>query len=201
MNPKVIFSFIIGLGIGLFLGYILTDLHTRKSELTSATSPHGAMGSMTGGMMGDENPHASGDNPQMDNVMETIHSLENILAKDPKNYDALINLGNLYYDANMFGKALGYYRQARVIRDDNPDLLTDLGTCYRQTGNLTEAMKCFDLAVKNYPSHWHSLFNACVVSLYDLKDKKQAKVYYDKLVKIAPKEVDLTSIKKDLGLK
>ena len=191
MNPKLVFAFIIGLSLGLLLGYIFTDLHYRNLERAQ----------MSGSMMGMGQPQmAPGENPHsMDGVMQRIQDLEGLIEKDPQNYDALVELGNLYYDANIFEKAAPRYEAAVQIKGNDPNVLADLGTCYRNTGQFDKAVEMYDSASKLDPNHWHSLYNACVVSLYDLKNKDRAKAYYEKLKKVVPKEINLAEVEADLG--
>lgn len=187
MNPKIIFTFIAGLALGVLIGFMYSDFQNRRQELGSTHTPHGQPVSA-------ENPH------QMDNIMTTIQNLENILKDEPNNYEALLSLGNLYYDANMFEKAAVFYQRAFDVKGDDPNLITDLGTCYRQLGQPAEAVKYYDIAFTKDPLHWRSVYNSCVVSLHDLKDSEKAVFYFSKLEAVAPPDLDLTDLKKELGI-
>ena len=189
MNPKIIFSFIVGLGLGLLIGYMATDLHYRKHELSHAQT----QGAPQGGPMTD--PHA------MDNIRQTIQSMEELLKGDPNNYEALVKLGNLYYDAAKFDKAIEFYSRAVEIDNSDPNVLTDLGTSYRNTGSLEKAIEQYDQAHEKDPTHIHAIYNAMVVSLYDLKDKERARFYYDKVKAIAPPDMNLGQVETDLGIR
>ena len=187
MNPKMIFTFIVGLALGILIGFMYSDFQNRKLELDSVNSSHGQQGPM-------ENPH------KMDNIMTTIQNLEKLLEEEPENYEALLNLGNLYYDASMFERAVIFYQRAYDVKPEDPNLITDLGTCYRQLGKPVEAIKYYDIAIIKDPLHWRSVYNSCVVSLHDLKDSEKAAFYFSKLEAVAPPDLDLTTLKKELGI-
>ena len=101
--------------------------------------------------------------PANPRLLEQARELETLLAKDPNNYDHLVQLANTQYDLNDFVKAADYYEKARAIKDDSPDVLTDLGVCYKETGKAKEALELFDRAADMRPDHWQSRYNAAVV--------------------------------------
>jgi tetratricopeptide (TPR) repeat protein len=84
-------------------------------------------------------------------------------------------------------QASDYYEKARAIKDDSPDVLTDLGVCYKESGNQQKALTLFDKAADMSPEHWQSRYNAAVVRLFDLNDPAGAKVELEKLKKLKGK--------------
>jgi tetratricopeptide (TPR) repeat protein len=107
-------------------------------------------------------------------LMAQARELETLLASDPDNYDTLVHAGNVQYDMGNYVKARELYERARVIRDDSPDLLTDLGVCYREA-DPKKALEMFSRAAAMSPSHWQSRFNSMVVLYNDLKDPAGAR--------------------------
>jgi hypothetical protein len=116
-------------------------------------------------------------------LMEQARQLETILANDPNNYDHLVQMGNVQYDMANFVKAREFYERARAIRDDSPDLLTDLGVCYRDA-DPKKALELFLRAAMMSPNHWQSRFNAMVVLFNDLKDPAGARRQLDELKRL-----------------
>ncbi len=54
-----------------------------------------------------------------------------VLAKDPKNYTALINLGNVYFLQKKYKEAILYYNRARHIKPQDSIVLINMGlVCY-----------------------------------------------------------------------
>lgn len=175
VNNKIIFSFLFGLFIGFSIGYVITDFHYRKLELKTKS-----------------NPTQSTSSP-MDEVHRQLKTFQEILKKNPNDYETLVHLGNLYYDIGQYDKAIPYYEKAVEIKKDK-NVITDLGTCLRETGNAKDAVKYYEEALKIDASHWRAIYNIIIVSIKDLKDKEKALFYFEKLKKINPPEINLDSL-------
>ncbi|MBQ9536509.1 MAG: tetratricopeptide repeat protein [Desulfovibrionaceae bacterium] len=115
-----------------------------------------------------------------------IQSLEQQVAKNPKDQALWIQLGNSYYDAKLAPQAIEAYEMARTLGAANADLLTDLGNMYRQVGNYTQAIDFYQKAQALDPKHTQSLLNEGIVLYYDLKQKPQALAIWQKLLLAAP---------------
>ncbi len=124
-------------------------------------------------------------------------TLKDILEKNPKDYIALISLGNLHYDINQFEKAIPFYERAIEIKKD-PNVIADLGTCYKETGNPDLAIKLYEEAYKIDNKHWRSVYNSIIVSIHDLRDKKKAKEYLEILKKLNPEGINFTALEKEI---
>ncbi|MEJ5166511.1 MAG: tetratricopeptide repeat protein [Thermoanaerobaculia bacterium] len=179
MNSKIIFSFLFGLFIGFGVGYVVTDIHYRKTELKIP-----------------ETANPATNNP-MDDVHRQLNALQEIIKRNPEDWNALVGLGNLYYDINQFDKAIPYYQRAVEIKKD-PNVLADLGTCLRETGRAMEAIKIYEEVLKIDPKHWRSIYNIIIVSIHDLKDKKRAETYFEKLKELNPAEVNLNLLYEEI---
>lgn len=115
-----------------------------------------------------------------------IGALEETVAKDPKNTEAWIELGNLLFDANKIDGAINAYETALNLQPDNANVLTDLGVMYRKKGQSKEALALFNKAQAVNPRHEVSLFNAGVVLMHDLNQPEEAKAAWKKLVQLNP---------------
>jgi tetratricopeptide (TPR) repeat protein len=200
-NP--IATAVIGLLIGFFFGYLIGQKQ-GVGRVTRATDPHaGVPGApaLTGQpqIPPEGGRTAAAANPRL---LEQTRELETLIAKDPKNYNHLVQMANTQYDLNDFVKAADYYEKARTIRDDSPDVLTDLGVCYKETGKPQQALELFDRAAEMRPDHWQSRYNAAVVRLFDLNDPSGAKVEVDKLKQLqgkVPNLPDLTGLEGEIA--
>ena len=67
--------------------------------------------------------------------MEQVKLLKEAVAKDPKNVNAWISLGNMMMDTSRFSEAADAYEKALAIDPKNVDVRVDMGTCYRNSGN------------------------------------------------------------------
>lgn len=132
----------------------------------------------------------SGQASQKQNISnklaQEINDLEKGISLHPENIEALIRLGNLYFDADRPEKAIMAYNKALELDPGNPDVLTDLGVMYRRKGQPLEAIKAFNKAIKIDPRHEASRFNKGVVLLYDLNDSKGAIRAWKELVEVNP---------------
>jgi len=200
-NP--IATAVIGLLLGFFFGYLIGQKQ-GVVPVAQATDPHaGVPGApaLTGQpqIPPEGGRTAAAANPRL---LEQTRELETLIAKDPKNYDHLVQMANTQYDLNDFVKAADYYEKARTIRDDSPDVLTDLGVCYKETGKPQQALELFDRAADMRPDHWQSRYNAAVVRLFDLNDPSGAKVEVDKLKQLqgkVPNLPDLTGLEGEIA--
>jgi tetratricopeptide (TPR) repeat protein len=101
-------------------------------------------------------------------MVAEVNRLKRILQDDPDNVEAALRLANLHHDAGMWPQAAGYYERVKVHRPDDPDLLTDLGVCYRGMREYDRALEQFAAAHHADPRHWQSLFNTVVVAVFDV---------------------------------
>jgi len=86
-----------------------------------------------------------------------------ILTEDPDNYEALVGLGNLYFDNQQYQQAVEYYRRALKIKPDDPNVRTDLAICYTYLDLLDLAASELKQVIQKYPNHAQAHFNLAVV--------------------------------------
>jgi cytochrome c-type biogenesis protein CcmH/NrfG len=115
-----------------------------------------------------------------------IPTLEAMVAQDPKNAKAWIQLGNDYFDTHQAQKAIDAYSKALELQPNDPNVLTDQGVMYREVGQYDKALANFEKANKADPSHVTSLFNQGVVWAYDKKDPKKATAIWQRVMQAEP---------------
>jgi cytochrome c-type biogenesis protein CcmH/NrfG len=177
LNRSLLIGLALGLVVGLFIGY----------QAGSSTSPAPAMG---GGMPPGVAPGMPGGGmPQQatgDNFQARITAMQAVVARDPKNFDAWVQLGNDYFDTRQPQKAIDAYSRALELKPNSPNVLTDQGVMYRDVGQFDKAVANFLKANQVDPKHVQSLFNLGVVYLNDLKQPKKAIDVWNKIIQIAP---------------
>ncbi len=173
----LIVGVLFGLVAGLFLSYAI---FYQKDTALSEKPPTQI------GMQQMQQP------PEHENIFEEIEKLKALLQDNPSDYPALVRLGNLYFDAVKYDKAKEYYSKAIEIKEEDPNIITDLGICYRYTGNPQKAVEFFERANLLDPSHWQSLYNIVIVVTNDFKDVKKAEEALHRLEKVQkdPKMID-----------
>lgn len=117
---------------------------------------------------------------------ERILALEKTTSADAKNSEAWLELGNLYFDNNLYQKAIQAYNAYLKINPDNPDVWTDLGVMYRRTQKPQDALNAFEKAISIAPWHQQSRFNKGFVLMSDLKNPEAAFQTWEELAKINP---------------
>lgn len=120
------------------------------------------------------------------NYQQQIAMLEGIVAKDPGNRNAWVQLGNSYFDSQQPMKAVQAYGKALELDGNDPDVLTDQGVMFRQLGWYDRAIQNFTRANQIQPSHSQSLYNLGFVYNYDLKDPAKALAAWKKYLEVSP---------------
>ncbi len=115
-----------------------------------------------------------------------IASLEQTVLAQPGNREALVTLGDLYYDTRQPARAVQAYEAALALKGDDPAVLTDLGIMYRALGDFDKALDRFVKAQKASPGHPQSLFNQGVVLNYDLHRHEEALKVWRELLRLYP---------------
>lgn len=130
--------------------------------------------------------------------MDQEKLLKEALAKDPKNLNALISLGNMMMDASRFNEAIDAYQKALDIDPKNVDVRVDMGTCYRNAGKPEVAVKEYRKALEINPQHLNGNKNLGVVLAYDLRDYAQAVKAFEKALEIAPNAPDAGALRQEI---
>lgn len=147
-------------------------------------------GALVGGVISaaiHSTPRATGAPVQQSGDMRSqIKAYSDRVALDPKDKDAWIALGNLYFDSDQPAQSVEAYTRAVEISPDNPNVLTDMGVMHRALGQYQPALDAFARAIAIDPGHETARFNTGIVRLYDLNDKIGAAEAWEGLVRINP---------------
>jgi len=119
-------------------------------------------------------------------LQESAGPLLEAINRNPSDYDALVKLGDLYYDGQQFQNAIQYYGRALAIHPENPDVRTDMGTAYWYTGNADRALVELEASLKYRPGHPQTLLNLGWIKWQGKADPKGAVEAWQKLLKTNP---------------
>ena len=187
MKKGIAFLFItLAFIAGIVVGVVITVFHEEKMPV----SPAGISSSP---------PAAKTPTALTPDVSRQIETLKEILKGDPKNLKALIELGNVYFDAAQADKAIENYSQALAIDPKNADVRTDMGIMYRKKGDFDRALTEFKKAAEIDPKHVNSRYNLGIVLLHDKGDLKGAIQAWEDFLKVEPSGPRAENIRVQIG--
>ncbi|HEX4784978.1 MAG TPA: tetratricopeptide repeat protein [Candidatus Sulfotelmatobacter sp.] len=164
--------------LGVALGYLFRGSASPAAQ-TAASAPAAARQESAA-------PSQPPDPAAQAALAQAAAPLLEAVNKDPKDFDSLVKLGNLYYDGQQFPNAIQYYERALAIHPDNPDVRTDMGTAYWYTGNAEKALAAMETSLKYRPGHPQTLFNLGWVRWQGKQDPKGAIEAWQQLLQANP---------------
>ena len=179
MKKETILFVIIALAAGILIGVISTNLKKDLPSSVPAKNPVPASAPVV--------------NQQQQNTI-----LEDIVAREPENRNAWIELGHNYFDSNQPMKAVEAYDKALELNGNDPNILTDQGVMYRRLGWFDKAISNFQKANRIDNNHQQSLYNLGIVYRYDLKDFPKAIEAWERLLAIDPGSPGASQIRSEL---
>jgi cytochrome c-type biogenesis protein CcmH/NrfG len=136
---------------------------------------------------------------QLAEAQQRIAMTQQLVARDPKNVQAWIALGNDYFDTHQAQKAIDAYAAALKLQPANPDVLTDQGVMYQQLADYDHALANFEQAQKIEPRHMQSLYNIGVIWAHNKHDGAKAAAAWKKVIELAPTSPQATEARAGLA--
>jgi cytochrome c-type biogenesis protein CcmH/NrfG len=182
---------IICLLVGVAGGYLLRGSGNGSAPApeTATAAPANTPGGMPGGMGQQVTPEQL--KQMADKQAEPMLAQ---LKNEPNNAVLLANIGNVYYDAQLYRDATNYYEQALKVDPKNAGVRTDMGTAYFYLGDIDRALTEYDSALKSDPKHGQTLYNIGMVKWQGKGDVKGAVEAWEKLIKDIPDYPDRAKI-------
>ena len=175
--------------VGLLAGFAAAYLYLDRSPGSGGPADlHPTVAGVGPGATRDL-PGSGGGQPSLsaDPVAQRkLADLEAAAAKEPGNYALIVQVGNTAYDLENWQKAVDAYEAALKIQGGDPNVMTDLGVAYRNTGNGTKALEYFGKALAKEPGHWPAAFNQAIIYGVDRGDKAKARDILNKIKKEHP---------------
>ena len=113
--------------------------------------------------------------------------------------DAAKTLADWNYDRQNWPHAIEHYEEAIARGLDNPDVRTDLGNCFRFTGEPQKALEQYKIAQTQNPMHENSLFNQAGLFAEVLHDDQQALAIAHEFLTRFPRSPRAESAKQLIG--
>jgi cytochrome c-type biogenesis protein CcmH/NrfG len=121
------------------------------------------------------------------------------LKSDPANPDNLTNIGNLYYDAQQYPAAVGFYQRALQSKPADVAVRTDMATAYWYAENADSAIAEFNRALTYEPNNPNALFNLGLVKWQGKHDNAGAIADWKKLLAANPNYVEKDKVQEKLA--
>jgi Flp pilus assembly protein TadD len=174
MKPDSIAYVVAGMCFGIILGWVIG---TQQARSAAAVAPVAAPAQT-------EAAPAARPAPALDE--SRVQALTATLTADPKNVDAMVQLGNVHFDAEKFGDAISWYQRALAIDPANANASTDLGVSYFYTDRPDDALVQFERSLKIDPGHTKTMLNKGIVLAFGKQDIRAASDEWKKVVTLAP---------------
>ena len=133
----------------------------------------------------------------MEQVRQQLDMLKKRLDQNPNDFDALVQLGNMYMDVSKFPQAIDYFNRALAVREE-PAVRTDLGICYKQSGQMEPARDAFRKVASEQPDEWQAIYNLAIVD-GDMKDYADARSQLAKLKQMRPDDPQVAKLEQALA--
>jgi cytochrome c-type biogenesis protein CcmH/NrfG len=131
-----------------------------------------------------------------------VTALQDAAAKNPKDSQPRVQLGNMFFDAEQYPQAITWYEQALAINPSDPNVSTDLGVAYYYTNQPDKALIQFDRSLAIDPQHIKTLLNVGIVRAFGKQDLEGAGKAWQRVVDLSPDSPEGTAAKKGLeGIK
>ena len=178
MKKETIFFIVIALVAGVLIGVIYTNWKQASAPTASTVGTAPVQAPV--------------------NHQQQIAMLQEIVAREPGNRNAWVQLGHNYFDSDEPMPAVDAYAKALELNPDDPDILTDQGVMYRRLGWFDKAIDNFIQANKLNPNHQQSLYNLGIVYRYDLQDFDKAIDAWSRFLALNPSGAGADQIRAEL---
>lgn len=131
-------------------------------------------------------------------VMEQIQTLKSRIEKDPHDIEALIQLGNSYFDISRFEEAVVFYQHALEHNNQNTNLLIDLGVALFNLKQNEKAILHIEQALKIDPNHKQGLFNLGVIQS-NLNNITEAINCWESVIRLYPDSREAQNASRFIG--
>ncbi len=167
---------------GFAVGYLLRGSvggSSAPQPTTAAEQPQG----MPPGMGEQQMPTPEQMKAMADKEAQPL--LEQLKSK-PNDPALLAQIGNLYYDAQVFPIAIDYYQKSLAADPKNAAVRTDMATAMFYLKDFDHAIAEFDRALKDDPKNGNAMFNRGIAKWQGKMDVKGAIADWELLLKVNP---------------
>jgi len=201
------FTLVIGLMVGLAVGYVVAE--------RQPVPPGKAMRLSSPAAQGEELPEghppleAGNDGSQVRFFEQQIAEIQGLIAQNPGDAGLSVAMGDAYFELARTTMNPEHWREAQVWYDkamaqgraDDPNVLTDLAVVLRNLQDFDRSVELLDRAITVDSDHWQAWFNIVIIRNFDLHDHDGAREAFARLKAIAdenPQVPDLSQIEREV---
>ncbi len=192
MKREQVLFLVLGLVFGTGLGLVL-GLAIGRPDLFGAAPPPPPPGMAQAAQ---ENPHAAGG---MGDVVARLHELEGRVQQDPGDVDAMVEIANIYAQANFFDKATRWIDRACETASDDAHVLLQGAMIHQHAGNRQRALELAAQAFEHATADPEIDEAVATLALHGAGDLDLAARAIGALERDAPDRPSLEDLKKELA--
>ena len=195
------FTLVIGLMIGLVLGYVFAERQTVPPAKALGAQAPAAQQGLPDGHPPIEATGQQGGGAEAARLAQQAAELESALSQTPDDPRLMVALGNLYFDGGRWTDSRLWYERAIEAGGGDPNVMTDLAVVYRNLQQPERSLQLLDEALEMSPDHWQAVYNRVVVLHFDLHRHDEAAQAFQQLEEVAatnPEVPDLTALKTEV---
>ena len=130
--------------------------------------------------------------------MERVKELTSKIKQDPKDFDSIVELGNINLDQKNYDDAVNLYKKALEIHPDSLSVRTDMGTAMLFMKRFDDAIATFQESLRTSPNDAETLLYLGVAMLHGKNDPQGALQYWEKLVEANPNNPQAAFVKEQI---
>ena len=161
MNKENVLFSIVGVLVGFIVGFVFANTANRSGAATQ-TAPTAAARQVEGLPEGHPPVDPSQMRPKVDEA--ALAAATKLAKEQPENYEALVALGNMLFDAERFPEAERWYTAALAKNPKDVNVRTDLGLTFllREPAQYDCAVAEFKRSLEVEATHPQTLQNLTV---------------------------------------
>jgi len=119
-----------------------------------------------------------------------IYSLLQEVEGNPESANALLSLGNTFFELGNYPRAATFYEQYLALQPDNLDATTDLAASYFSSGKTDQAIQTVNGVLAENPEHIKANFNLGIMLWQGKGDLPAAKKQLEKVIELTTGSTD-----------
>ncbi|MBP7146672.1 MAG: tetratricopeptide repeat protein [Acidobacteria bacterium] len=180
-----------GLVLGVIIGLVFGILVSRPEMVGGAPAAAGAAAGAP--------PAAPGPADPMTEITARINALQGRLAANPQDAEALVELGNIFLQANHAEQAAVHFDRAVQAAPANPQVLAAAAVGLQHAGQPQRAIEMAERAMRAEPNDARVAEMAFSIALRGAGDVEAAQRALDELRRRSPQHPELPAMEAELA--